>query len=864
MSTWLRRVWHLINRRRFERELAREMQAHRAMMNDPSAFGDTHRLIEQSRDAWGWNWLDESVQDLLVGVRMLVKAPAFAVTATLIVSFGIGLNLTLYQMLQAALFSPPAIRAPETFARFHRHEPHSSSTGVAYPVARFVADNAAVLSAVVVQAGSNVAWGADASEQVEGSFVSANWFDELGYGALYGRVSSDALDARDGVPGVVVGYRFWQSRLGSDPTIVGTTAYLDRKPVTIVGIAPRAFPGLDFDVPDVFIPIAEREYFYPQSALLREWNSDSVDMYGRLRSGVSKAAAREALRGVMQTIAREHPEVAAGQWLEPLMATDNFMRANERRQMMTIVSLIAALTGLVLTVAASNLGNLVLSRATGRVRELGVRMALGARRSRIVRQLVVESIPIVALGAACSVVFALAAARSIASLVALPPYLDFSLGWRLVAAAGALASLTLLVVGIVPAWQVAQQQLIEAIKDGGQHVSRALDRAVIRRVLVGAQVAGSCLLLVVASMMTRSLQRVLKTDLGFDYERAAVLSMPLARHGMTPDEARAYWYAVKDRVLGHPEVQGAAIVTAPPLGGRVFETGFNDLPGVKVITQAADPDYFSVMRIPLLAGRVFAPFEQGALVVSRRLALDMYGTLDVIGQPFPKSAGRARNRASDVASLRKTEGTIVGVAADAHSIKVTATDVAELYQALTPPDFSLVYLVAGARTDAYRLPPILREAGSIDPRVIPIAHAMREDFDRRTRGPKLASLISSAIGALTLALACLGIFGVVSYGATLRAKEIGIRIALGAPRLSLLRVAVRQVLAPGAVGLVVGLLAAFAAARALSAEPFYLQSVDPSAFLAALALFAAAGTIAATWPALATLRANPLEALRRE
>jgi putative ABC transport system permease protein len=296
----------------------------------------------------------------------------------------------------------------------------------------------------------------------------------------------------------------------------------------------------------------------------------------------------------------------------------------------------------------------------------------------------------------------------------------------------------------------------------------------------------------------------------------------------------------------------------------VFETGFNDLPGVKVITQAADPDYFSVMRIPLLAGRVFAPFEQGALVVSRRLALDMYGTLDVIGQPFPKSAGRARNRASDVASLRKTEGTIVGVAADAHSIKVTATDVAELYQALTPPDFSLVYLVVRARTDAYRLPPILREAGSIDPRVIPIAHAMREDFDRRTRGPKLASLISSAIGALTLALACLGIFGVVSYGATLRAKEIGIRIALGAPRLSLLRVAVRQVLAPGAVGLVVGLLAAFAAARALSAEPFYLQSVDPSAFLAALALFAAAGTIAATWPALATLRANPLEALRRE
>lgn len=183
---------------------------------------------------------------------------------------------------------------------------------------------------------------------------------------------------------------------------------------------------------------------------------------------------------------------------------------------------------------------------------------------------------------------------------------------------------------------------------------------------------------------------------------------------------------------------------------------------------------------------------------------------------------------------------------------------------MKPSDFSLVYLVARARSDANRLPPILRDAGSLDPRVIPIAHAMHEDFDRRTRGPKFASLISSAIGALTLALACLGIFGVVCYGAALRAKEIGIRIALGAPRFSLLRVTVQQVLAPVAAGLVVGLLAAVPAARALSAEPFYLQSVDPSAFLAALALFAAAGTIAAAWPALATLRTNPIDALRRE
>jgi ABC-type antimicrobial peptide transport system permease subunit len=174
-----------------------------------------------------------------------------------------------------------------------------------------------------------------------------------------------------------------------------------------------------------------------------------------------------------------------------------------------------------------------------------------------------------------------------------------------------------------------------------------------------------------------------------------------------------------------------------------------------------------------------------------------------------------------------------------------------------------VFLVARARSDVNRLPPVLREAGRIDPRVIPIAHAMREDFDRRTRGPKFASLISSAIGALTLALACLGIFGVVSYGVALRARETGIRVALGAPRSALLRVTVQRVLTPVAAGLVVGLLAAIPAGIALSAEPFYLH-VDPFAFLAALAVFAVAGTTAAVWPALATLRISPIEALRHQ
>ena len=619
--------------------------------------------------------------------------------------------------------------------------------------------------------------------------------------------------------------------------------------MTIVGVAPAALPGIDYNVPDIFIPIAQREYFYPQSALLRAWDGDGngVDMYGRLRAGVSPAAAREALRSTMQAMAAERAEVKSDEWLEPLLARHNFMRPSERYAILAVVSLIGSLTGLVLIVAAANLGNLVMSRATGRVRELGVRMALGARRSRIVRQLVIEAVPLVAMGVAGSLLFASEAATLVAAFTELPPYFDFGVEWRTVAIALALGGLSLLVVAVLPAWKVAQQHLIDAIKDGGQHVTRMLDRALMRRVMVAAQVAGSCLLLVVAGMMVRSVQRAMQSSLGFDYQRAAVLSMPLDRHGVSGDAARSYWYAVKDRVRAHPEVEDAAIVTAAPLGGRVNETNYNATPGIRTIWQSVDPEYFATMRIPLLSGRVFGAGEQKTAIVSRRLALAMYGTLDVLGREFPKG---------------DSEATIIGVAGDAHSIKVEANDVAELYLPLKPEDFSFVYLVARARTDADRLPPVLREAASLDPRVIPTAKAMHEDFDQRMLGPRLASMIAAGIGVLTLALACLGIFGVVSYGVALRTKEIGIRVALGARQPALLQSIVRQVLTPVVIGAGIGLIVAIPAGMALRGEPFYLENGDPIAFASALAVFAGAGALAALWPAYLVLRRNPVDALR--
>jgi predicted permease len=862
MTNWLRRVWHLLNRRRCERDLIAEMKEHRASMHDPSKFGDTHRLLEYSRDAWGWNWLDDAMQDLAVGLRTLVKSPSFAIIATLILTFGIGLNLTLFQMMRVGLLRPPGLKNVDSWVRFQRAAPHSRTSTVPYPLTQFVKDNSAgVLDSVVLEYQSGIAWGRDAESQIKASFVSNNWFDEIGYGAEHGRVLSDALDApAEAPPVVVLSHTFWRNRLGADPNVVGTIAYIDRKPVTIAGVAAGALPGLDFVVPDVFLPLTQREYFYPESTLLRSWSDEAVDMYARLSQGVSAAAAREALRTTMQAAAAGHAEVKADEWLEPLLASHNFMRDSERQAVLVVISLMSGLTTLVLIVAAANLGNLVMSRATGRVRELGVRMALGARRTRIVRQLVIESVPLVAMGALGSLGFAWAAATSIAAFGNFPPYMDFSIEWPAVVLAAALGLIALVVVGLLPAWKIAQQHLIDAIKDGGQNVSRTLDRTLMRRVMVVSQVAGSCLLLIVAGMMVRSVQRTLASSAGFDYQRAAVLSMPLGRYGMSTEARRSYWYQVKERVLANPEVEAAAVVTAAPLGGRVFETGYNATPGLRTMSQSVDPDYFATMKIPLVSGRIFTTNEPAAVIVSRRLALAMYGTLDVLGQGFPKSSGgRSKSSAPEVSA---PEGTIVGVAADAHAIKVEANDVAELYRPLKVDDFSEVELVARARTNADRLPPILREAATLDPRVIPVAHAMNEDFERQMQGPRLASALSATIGLLTLALACLGIFGVVSYGVALRTREIGIRVALGAQQSALLRAIVRQVLTPVFVGVVIGLVLAIPAGILLRSEPFYLENADPMAFAMALAVFAAAGAVAALWPAFRVLRSNPVEALR--
>ena len=494
----------------------------------------------------------------------------------------------------------------------------------------------------------------------------------------------------------------------------------------------------------------------------------------------------------MAALREQQPDhIVQDEWLDPAMGTANFMDQGERVGIVGALSLLGLLTTLVLVVAATNVGNLVLSRATGRSRELGVRVALGAKRSRIVRQLVIETLPLAMLGAAGGITLASWAAATIAAAGGMPDNISFAPDWRTIAVSLTLSVITLLVIGAMPAWKVARQELMAAIKDGGQQVSISLDKARLRRVMMAAQVCGSCLILVLAAMMTRTLQRVLSSDLGFKYEQAAVLEAGLGRYGFDSPGAIAFWNTVKARVEQHPDTAALALALAPPLGGRVRGNTYDDAPGLEVVSNSIEPGFFEVMEIPLVLGRTFQGGDdpKTTVIISRALANAMYGSMDVLGRGFPRS---------------KPGATIVGVAGDAHSIRVEAAYTSELYRPLAAEEYVQAILIARARGEAATLAPVLREAASIDSRILPGVGLLSVSFERRVAGNRIASAIAVGTGLLTLVIACLGIFGVVSYGATLRIKEFGIHLALGAERATVIRLVVRQVIWPVGIGMTLG------------------------------------------------------------
>lgn len=853
LGEWRRRIWYRVNRARIERDLELEMATHREMMGEARRFGNTLKLREEARDAWGWGGLDRLGQDLRQAFRTLRHAPSFSLTALVILSAGIGLNLTFFHLLNVTSLQPLAVKDPATLVRLERRGKTFSSSGIPFPATQFIREHNTVLAAVLTHRTGEVVWDGDAAARIDAAFVSANWFRELGYDAAVGRVFNEADEAPGALPAVIVSHDFWRTRLGSSPQVVGATLRLNDRPVTVVGVAPAAFPDLDLRNPQLWLPINQIDYVEAGSPFKEAWNDNNTDLYARLRPGLSPAAAADGLKPALIEIARAHPQhFQPDEWLEAATAEGRFLHRRDRQKMLAAAALLGSLTLLVLLVASANLANLVLSHAIGRIREFSVRLALGAGRWRILRQVVTECALLAVAGALAGLAVSYAGARLFASVTELPSYLDFTPDRRLLAGAFGAALASMLTFGVVPAWMISRRDLIRGIRDGGHQTSAGLARARLRLGLVGAQVVGCCALLVVAGSLARGVQHLLAADPGARFDRLALVDPGLDRHGVTGAEAAAYWAAVTRTLQSHPDVEMLALTSLAPLGTGVNSARYGADSGPLTITvMHVEPSFFRLLDVPILRGRALEPGDDpSAVVISRRVAMTMYGTLDVLGKGYPRSTP---NR------------TIVGVAGDAMIVQLHVSNAGEEYMPIGSQHLARAVLVARSRSSAERLlTPMLQAARGADPRLQPAVQQLAREYERNLRAPALAGSIAALTAALVLALACFGIFGVVAYAAKLRTKEIGIRRALGASGRRVCETLLRQLAWPVGVGAALGTAAGMMASRLLGGAPLHLAVMDAAAPTAALSLFALAALAAALLPAIRALKGNPVDALRHE
>jgi predicted permease len=824
----------------------------RARYEARRAFGNVALVREAARAVWIPAWLDQTAQDARYAARRLRRSPALALTTVLILTAGIGLNLGFFQILNIAALRPLPVADVESLVRFDRITPRFSSNGIPYPATQFIREHNGVLASVLTSTADEVVWGDDPNDRIEALYVSANWFRELGHSAASGRLF-DESDERPGTPPLaVVSHEFWTTRLNGEAA-AGRSVRVNDRPVTLIGVAPRGFTGLRLSDTAIWLLIHQRDDVNAGSRFTEDWAAHSTQLYARLKPGVTLAAAREGLRATAQELAQLQPgHFGPGETFQPYSGATGFRTPRDNAKLRTIAMLIGGLMVLVLIVACANLSNLILSQAIARHREFSVRAALGASRWRILRQQLVETSVLTAAGTVFGLVAGQWGARLVGSQIALPEHLEFTLDWRLALAACAIAFVATAAIGFVPAWMLSRRQLVSDMKDGGQQTSSGLSRARFRQWSIAAQVIGCCVLLIVAGMTVRGLERLLDEDRGFAFEHLAVLDPALSRHGISGELARAFWTDVKESVGRHPEVESVALASHGPMGTSAARSRFNDAPRLSVTQNAVEPAFFALLRIPFVAGRNFGPGDDPAttVIISRRLAEEMYGTVDAVGKSFPGGSG---------------ERTIVGIVADAPLINVAATNVGEMYLPVDPARSAGLILIAGAKADPQRLLVPMREAArSADRRVLPRTWLLSQSFALTLQARQVASLMAAAVGLLALSLACFGVYGLVSYASTLRTREIGIRRALGASGGSIVRLLLKQLAIPLAAGMMAGTAAGVAVATLLEGEPFYLPAPDLLTPIAALAVFVGAAAAAAVLPALRSLAQDPLVALRHE
>jgi len=842
MNEFFRRAGYFLSRNRRRRELEDEMAFHREMAERSGVperkrrFGNATLLHEQAREAWGWTWtewFDRLFQDLRYATRMLLRSPGFTLAAVLVLAIGTGSNIFAFSTFNWIFLQSLPVRNPDSLVQLERRAPNTYTYEMSYPTAIFYRDHAKTLSAVMTMMGSRMEFESDA-QPIHANYVSSNYFKELGASAAYGRLLDPARDdAPDAPPVAVLGHEFWQHRFAADQSIVGKTIHLNGKQVTIVGVEPYAFPGLGGagGLADVWLPVSQQPYVVDGSKVLSDTSDGTVYVWGRLAPGVSAKMAEQELLSLTNERRKQYPNDI---WRDETIHTDpagHFNALTEQGYQGMII--IFTLTLLILTVACTNLGGLLLARGVAREHEVAIRVAIGASRKRIFRQLFTESLLLALVGCAAGLGLAYVALRIALIYIPESEWMSATPDWRVSLFMAGLALLTSILFGLTPALQLARQQ----------H-----KKATARQVLIGVQVAASCVLLVNSILLVRAAQHLVYTDPGFGYEQVISIRPGLAAHGYSPEKARAYLDQFQSRMQGLPQIASVSLARFAPLGGyesRV-DTNVNGHP-LHIFRNWVDPEFFRAMEIPILLGRNFLPGEKDAVIVSDSLARKQWPGENPVGKTYWDKA------------------TVVGVAGNAMTNFFSEEAIDTVYSPAQLDDMPGMCIVLKSNGASDSLVPMLKSTVQhLDPKLFPEISLLKSTFRHDMRNMENLTLFVGLIGVVAMLLAAIGILGLVAYTVSQRTKDIAILIALGAPSTQVLASLLQPFSLPVILGTLAGVGAAAFLSQLLRSMLQGISHLDPISYAVAMAVLLGSFAIAALLPARRALKLDVARALHQE
>jgi len=816
------------------------------------------------------------MNDIRYGLRVLLKSPAFTSVAILSLALGIGANTAIFSLVNAILLRPLPVTEParlaSVFTTDQRNPGNLPLSDLNYQDLRDQNDVFSGMAAFTF-AQLNYSTGAE-SEQIPAQIVTANYFSLLGAEPALGR-GFGADEDKTMAPVAVISHGFWERRLGSDPNAIGKTLTLNRTPFTIVGVARKGFTGtLLGGGPDVWVPMSMHDIVQPNFDWYGTRRGLFLFAFGRLKPGASVEQAAANLRTIFSRLEQAFPTDNKGRSAGVVWLLDARLNPNGGPDGAVVVQISAILmivVGIVLLIACANIANLLLARATRRRREIAVRLALGASRARLVRQLLTESVLLSVVGAAAGVLLAYWTLDALAAAdVPLPIPVDDApvIDPRVLGFTGLIALATGLLFGVAPAIQASRPDVVPVLKNetlpaGGSHRGiRGLFS--MRQALVVAQIALSLISLVAAGLFIRSLQDTQAIDPGFETRGVLVMTVNLGREGYTPDRGQLFYEQVVERVSGLPGVQHAAIAQNPPLAGgflrSVFPEGQDTTQQERVLVQvnSVGPGYFETIGIPLLKGRDFTRDDRtGAplvVVINEVMAERFWPGQEAIGKRF-KFFGSPEFT------------TVIGVARNAKYNGLGEDPIPFIYQPIRQNYAPAAALHVRAGGDASLLAaPVRRSVQELDPTLSVFnVRTLEEQVAQSLQPARFNAILLTTFGGLALLLASIGLYGVANYSVSQRTREIGVRMALGARPSTVLRLVLGQGLLLVAIGLVVGFVVAWLLAARLPADLLGgVQPRDPLTFAATSLLLGAVAMLATYIPARRATRIDPLLALRTE